>query len=322
MAPPYRPRNLPVQSAARQPGLRWLRMPRPAGLRTRSGQSACKSETFRKLVGGETPPVQNRPLPAGALYDRPAVPWRFLTSCCLSAHSYRAQAPPCHRTHLRTARRVWRTVVRATHTPLILVLPRPHPTATCVTISSGGASGAGVMPCAEVAIVKAKPAIAINLSIVLLPALFSSHGLYSRPEAVFQPPRPDLRCLLADVHQAVVKLDHGTGRALDGVAGCVAIPPTVAVPGATRVIGAHCVVRAAFRDACGVATHVGCAGSPNRITVVRTARVLPGPAIVSRTGTGSGRGADCSAPVLPARDAGNANGSKRATDPCFSALDR
>jgi hypothetical protein len=30
----------------------------------------------------------------------------------------------------------------------------------------GGASRAGVMPCAEVAIVKAKPATAINLSIV------------------------------------------------------------------------------------------------------------------------------------------------------------
>jgi hypothetical protein len=51
MALPYRPRNLRVQSAARQPGLRWLRMPRPAGLGTRSGQSACKSETLPKLVG-------------------------------------------------------------------------------------------------------------------------------------------------------------------------------------------------------------------------------------------------------------------------------
>jgi hypothetical protein len=47
-------------------------------------------------------------------------------------HSYKAQAPPCHRTHLRTARRVWRMVVLATHTPLTSVLPGPQPTATCV----------------------------------------------------------------------------------------------------------------------------------------------------------------------------------------------
>src|SRR5215208_2495423 len=111
-------------------------------------------------------------------------------------HSYEAQTPACHRTHLRTARRVWRTVVRATHTPLILVLPRPHPTAICVTMSSGGASGAGVMPCAEVAIVKAKPATAINLSIVFLPWLEQS------ARGGFWPPRSDLRCLLADVHHA------------------------------------------------------------------------------------------------------------------------
>jgi hypothetical protein len=35
-------------------------------------------------------------------------------------------------------------------------------------MSSGGASGAGVMACADVAIVNAKPATAINLSIVVL----------------------------------------------------------------------------------------------------------------------------------------------------------
>jgi hypothetical protein len=60
-------------------------------------------------------------------------------------------------------------VVRATHIPLILVLPGPHPTATCVTMSFGGASGAGVMAGADVATVKAKPATAINLSIIFLP---------------------------------------------------------------------------------------------------------------------------------------------------------
>jgi hypothetical protein len=89
-------------------------------------------------------------------------------SRCRLAYSYKAQTPAFHRAHRRTARRVWRMVVRATHTPSTLVLPGPHPTATCVTMSSGGASGAGVMPCAEVAIVRAKPAIAINLSIVVL----------------------------------------------------------------------------------------------------------------------------------------------------------
>jgi len=186
MAPPYRPRNLPVQSAARQPGLRWFRTRRPAGLRTRLSQSACKSEALRKLTGrrnvaranpatarrwsyradsGELQAIVGPPAHYNGRWSRRDI----LKSCRLSAHSYRAQALPCHRTHLRAARRVWRTVVRATHTPLILVLPRPHPTATCVTMSSGEASGAGVMPWAEVAIVKAKPAMAINLSIVLLP---------------------------------------------------------------------------------------------------------------------------------------------------------
>jgi hypothetical protein len=78
----------------------------------------------------------------------------------------------------------------------------------------------------------------------------------------------------------------------------------------------------AFRDACGVATHVGCAGSANPVTVVGTARIVSGTAIVSGTGTDHCGGADCSAPVLPSRDAGNADGSERATDPGFSAFDR
>jgi hypothetical protein len=54
---------------------------------------------------------------------------------------------------------------------LILVLPTPHPTATSVTMPSGTAIGAGVTPCADVATVKAKPATAINLSIVFPPVL-------------------------------------------------------------------------------------------------------------------------------------------------------
>ena len=47
-------------------------------------------------------------------------------------YRYNAQIPPCHRTHLRTAQRVCRTVVLATHTPLTRVLPAPHAKATCV----------------------------------------------------------------------------------------------------------------------------------------------------------------------------------------------
>src|SRR6476620_8323691 len=108
-------------------------------------------------------------------------------------HSYVAQTPACHRTHLRTARRVWRTVVRATHTPSIRVLPGPQPTAICVTMSSGRGSGAGVMPCAEVATKKAKPAAAINLIIVLLP------GLSDQSEAV--------RCIRIVEH--AVEIDQG-----------------------------------------------------------------------------------------------------------------
>jgi hypothetical protein len=83
-------------------------------------------------------------------------------------HSYRAQTPPCHRRHLRTARRVWRTVVLATQTPLTRVLPGPHAAATCMTMPSGWGIGAGVIACAEVARAKAKPATAINLIILLL----------------------------------------------------------------------------------------------------------------------------------------------------------
>ena len=119
-----------------------------------------------------------------------------LKSRCFSAHSYTAQTPAFHRAHLRTSRRAWRMVVRATHTPSILVLPGPHPTATCVTMRSCGASGAGVMPCAEVAIVKAKPPIAINLSIV------SSCVLCGRPGWFFS----RLGCCLADMRVVLFRL--------------------------------------------------------------------------------------------------------------------
>jgi hypothetical protein len=67
--------------------------------------------------------------------------------------------------HLRTARRVWRTVVLATHTPLTRVLPTPQAAATSVIMLSGSAIGAGVIACAETAIDKATPTVAINLSI-------------------------------------------------------------------------------------------------------------------------------------------------------------
>ena len=38
-------------------------------------------------------------------------------------HWYRTRVPPDHRTHLRTARRVWQIVVLATQTPLTILLP-------------------------------------------------------------------------------------------------------------------------------------------------------------------------------------------------------
>jgi hypothetical protein len=64
-------------------------------------------------------------------------------------------------------------------------------------------------------------------------------------EAAFEPPRFTLLCLLAGVHLSVVKLDLGTGRAVNAVSRLVVIPPAVVVPGAARVVGPHCVVRGA-----------------------------------------------------------------------------
>ena len=66
-------------------------------------------------------------------------------------------------------------------------------------------------------------------------------------------PALSLGCLLADVHLAVVKLDLATRLALDGIARHVIIPPAITVPQATRVVGRHCIVRAATirGDRCG-----------------------------------------------------------------------
>jgi hypothetical protein len=73
-------------------------------------------------------------------------------------------------THLRTDRRAWRTVVLATHTPLIRVLPAPQAAAIFVINSPGWRLiGAGVMACADTANDRANPATAINLIIPLLP---------------------------------------------------------------------------------------------------------------------------------------------------------
>jgi len=68
--------------------------------------------------------------------------------------------------HLRTARRVWRTVVLATHTPFTRVLPAPQAAAISVIMLSGCAIGAGVIACADTATDRAKPAVAINLIIL------------------------------------------------------------------------------------------------------------------------------------------------------------
>jgi len=71
---------------------------------------------------------------------------------------------PCHRTQRRAKRRVSRMVVRATHTPLMRVLPGPQPTATWVIMSSGSGTeiGAGVRACADAVTDKGKIVTAIN----------------------------------------------------------------------------------------------------------------------------------------------------------------
>jgi len=86
-------------------------------------------------------------------------------------YSYWAQTPACHRRHRRTARRVCRTVVLATHTPLIRVRPTPHAATTGVIMLSGCIIGAGVMACAEVPINTAKVATASHFIIVHLPCV-------------------------------------------------------------------------------------------------------------------------------------------------------
>ena len=65
-------------------------------------------------------------------------------------------------------------VVLATQTPPTRVLPGPQAKATCVTMLSGLATGAGVIASADVAATtSAKPATAINLIILFIP-LFCS----------------------------------------------------------------------------------------------------------------------------------------------------
>ena len=96
-----------------------------------------------------------------------ATPASLVDDDMLPAHQRQQVIPVAHR---RTARRVWRTVVLATHTPLIRVRLAPHAAATFVTISFGWRLiGAGVMACADTANDRANPATAINLIILLLP---------------------------------------------------------------------------------------------------------------------------------------------------------
>ena len=162
-------RDHPVHASA--PSMRLLRFQPPKS--SRVARQPCRGGARPGNLPRETASRDYHPRVAlPVVSDRrrclPSLRDLFEAEVVSSAHSYKAQTPLCHRTHLRAARRTCRTVVRATHTPSILVLPMPHPTATCVTISFGEASGVGVMPCADVASVRAKPVIAINLSIVLL----------------------------------------------------------------------------------------------------------------------------------------------------------
>ena len=90
-------------------------------------------------------------------------------------------------------------------------------------------------------------------------------------------PALSLGCLLADVHLAVVKLDRATRLALDGIARRVVIPPAIAVPRATRVVGRHCIVRAATirGDRCGsVTTIISCPLPENSRVKLTTDSIL------------------------------------------------
>jgi hypothetical protein len=54
-----------------------------------------------------------------------------------SGQPYMTQTPPCHRAHLRTARRAWRVAALDTQTPLTITLPAPQPMRACVIMPSG-----------------------------------------------------------------------------------------------------------------------------------------------------------------------------------------
>ena len=73
-------------------------------------------------------------LPGRLRAERSSVPPRLRS---VASQKYRTQTFAFHRAHLRTSRRTWRLVVLATQTPLILTLPAPHASRTCVIMPFG-----------------------------------------------------------------------------------------------------------------------------------------------------------------------------------------
>ncbi len=157
------------------------------------------------------------------------------------------------------------------------------------------------MACADVTTVRAKPVIAINLSIVLLLwAIMSTRGGYRPPL--------DVRCSLADVHQAIAEFDQGAGYACDAVACGVVIPPAVAVPRPTGIAGRQRVVWAGHDRGFGSirgTTMVGRVGFPNRAAIVGTILVIT---CTPRGSAGDGSRADGGALIVPACDAATLTG--------------
>src|SRR6185437_7369080 len=127
----------------------------------------------------------------------------------------------------------------------------------------------------------------------------------------------------ANVHQAVVKLGQGAGRALDSVASRIVTPAAVVVPWAARIIGANGIVRLGSERIGRGRTVVGRPGSPESTSGVGGARVTC-TRVVSGASASADRNrcADRSSAILSTCESRSAHRRQRATDPCFGLFDR